>query len=34
MYWCLTWTGLYLSVEYYVTCAELYLEGKVIGPAH
>ena len=23
MYWCLTWTGLYLSVEYYVICVNL-----------
>ena len=38
MYWCLTRTGLYLSVEYCITCldlfilepsrTDLYLEGK------
>ena len=25
MYRCLTWTGLYLSVDYYVTCVNLLL---------
>ena len=28
MYWCLTRTGLYLSVEYYVTCVNLFFSNS------
>ena len=30
MYWCLTQTGLYLSVEYYVTCVNLLFSNSQV----